>query len=77
MHATTTKPAHSNLQVALLKTWHRIRFGKLKAVVVAMDGGLPSEIEYVNSRGIVQGFWGYGSFDPAMPYQGIFGHRPD
>lgn len=47
-----------------------IRFGKIKATVKATDGGVASEIEYTGRFGRVVGYWAYGFYDPAFPYQG-------
>lgn len=47
-----------------------IRFGKIKATVKAVDGGVESEIEYTGRFGRIVGYWAYGYFDPALPYKG-------
>lgn len=38
--------------------------------VVSTIEGTACEIEYIDSAGNVVGYWAYGSFDPAYPYQG-------
>lgn len=47
-----------------------LRFGQIKAKVKAVDGGVPSEIEYRGRRGTVVGYWAYGCYDPTLPFQG-------
>jgi hypothetical protein len=42
----------------------------------SVDGGVASEIEYLNWRGERIGYWAYGSYDPSLPYQGeTHGHQ--
>ena len=50
--------------------WQWLRFGHIKEKVKAIDGGVPSEIEYRGRRNRVVGYWAYGGFDPQLPYQG-------
>lgn len=38
--------------------------------IKAIDGGVPSEIEYRDESGEVVGYWAYGYYDPSLPYQG-------
>lgn len=45
-----------------------LRFGKITSRVICMDGGVPSEIEYYGRFGRPVGYWAYGAWDPAMPY---------
>jgi hypothetical protein len=40
------------------------------ARILSIDGGGPSEIEYLDNDGNRVGYWAYGSYDPAYPYQG-------
>lgn len=47
-----------------------LRFGQINEKVKAIDGGVPSEIEYRGRGGKVVGYWAYGCFDPQLPYQG-------
>lgn len=47
-----------------------VRFGTITETVLAVDGGVASEIEFRGRNGKVVGFWAYGSFDPAGPYRG-------
>jgi hypothetical protein len=35
-----------------------------------MDGGVVSEVEYLDENGMVIGYWCHGQFDPSLPYQG-------
>lgn len=46
-----------------------IRFGTITEKVTAIDGGVPSEIEFRGRFGRLVGFWAYGSFDPGLPYR--------
>lgn len=54
----------------LKKSYQHWRFGAITETVKAVDGGVPSEIEYRDCKGIVIGYWAYGSFDPSHPYRG-------
>lgn len=48
-----------------------IRFGTLTERVVGTAGhNVVAEVEYLGRGGKVVGYWAYGSFDPAYPYQG-------
>ncbi len=47
-----------------------LRFGIITKRVRAVDGGVESEIEYLDRWGNVVGYWAYGYFYPGMPYQG-------
>ena len=40
------------------------------ARILSIDGGGPSEIEYLDENNTRVGYWAYGSYDPAYPYQG-------
>jgi hypothetical protein len=40
------------------------------ARILSIDGGGPSEIEFIDENGARVGYWAYGSYDPAYPYQG-------
>lgn len=43
----------------------------IKQRVTATAGdGVPAEIEYLDSKGEVVGFWAYGSWHPDYPYKG-------
>lgn len=53
----------------LLKLYYRIRFGKVKHRVKAIDSGCVSEVEILNRNGKVVGYWAYGSYDPSYPYK--------
>ena len=46
-----------------------LRFGTVTETVTAVDGGVPSEIEFRGRFGRLVGFWAYGSFDPSLPYR--------
>lgn len=39
-------------------------------IVITAADSTPAEIEYTNDSGEIVGYWAYGSFDPAYPYQG-------
>lgn len=55
---------------ALQAAWRWIRFGTITEHVMGTAGhGIVAEIEY-RGRGKVVGYWAYGYFDPALPYQG-------
>jgi hypothetical protein len=59
------------LKIYLLSLYIIIRFGKITEKVTATSGhGVPSEIEYINGKGKVIGFWAYGSWHPDFPYKG-------
>lgn len=61
----------NRLKRRLQKTWHWIRFGTLTLRVTGTAGdNVAAEVEYIGRFGRVVGFWAYGSFDPAYPYQG-------
>jgi hypothetical protein len=49
---------------------HWIWSGIVEKVVGTAGHNIPAEIEYVNRKGEVIGFWAYGYFDPNYPYQG-------
>lgn len=50
--------------------WRWVRFGKITERIKDSINGIPCEIEYVGRWGRVVGFWAYGCWDPAGPYQG-------
>lgn len=50
--------------------WRWVRFGTITERIKDSINGIPCEIEYVGRRGRVVGFWAYGCWDPAGPYQG-------
>ena len=54
----------------LRRLWLWLRFGRVTEHVKAVDGGVPSEIEYRGRFNRVVGYWAYGSFDPQGPYRG-------
>lgn len=39
----------------------------IKIIIKAVDGGVPSEIEYRNEQDEVIAYWAYGSYDPVYP----------
>jgi hypothetical protein len=41
----------------------------VKKIEATAGDNIPSEYSYW-SKGKIIGYWAYGSFDPAMPYQG-------
>jgi hypothetical protein len=47
-----------------------LRFGRIQARVVCIDGGVASEIEYTGRFGSVVGYWAYGAWCPWLPYKG-------
>jgi hypothetical protein len=48
-----------------------VRFGKITKRVTATAGdNVPAEIEYLDRRGRVVGFWAYGDWHPRYPYRG-------
>jgi hypothetical protein len=52
-------------------TWQWIRFGDITEKVVDFAGDhVVAEVEYRGRGGKLVGYWAYGYFDPAMPYQG-------
>lgn len=52
-------------------TWQWVRFGDITEVVRGTAGdGVVAEVEYRGRGGKVVGYWAYGYFDPALPYQG-------
>jgi hypothetical protein len=55
----------------LRRAWRWIRFGEITERVVGTAGDhVPSEVEYLGRGGKVIGYWAYGEFHPAYPYQG-------
>lgn len=54
----------------LKRAWQRIRFGRVTEKVMSVDGGVVSEVAYVDRNGKIVGYWAYGSFDPSFPYKG-------
>ncbi len=59
------------LKHAFRHGWLWLRFGTISERVVAYAGDyIPAEIEYRGRHGRVVGYWAYGAFDPAYPYQG-------
>lgn len=57
-------------QLRLRQAWLWARFGTITETVKSVDGGVASEIEYRGRGDKIVGYWAYGSFDPAFPYQG-------
>lgn len=54
-----------------LKTLYtKVRFGQITETIMSVDGGVVSEIEYRDRKGVVVGHWAYGSFNPKYPYRG-------
>lgn len=49
--------------------WFWVRFGKVRQEVRSVDGGIPSEVAYLDRKGQLVGYWAYGYFDPSMPYR--------
>ena len=49
----------------------RIRYGKVSPVIKSVDGGVVSEIDYLDRKGHSIGYWAYGSWDPSGPFQGV------
>ena len=47
-----------------------LRKGYTERVVCTAGDNVPAEIEYRDEEGNVVGYWAYGSWDPAYPYQG-------
>jgi hypothetical protein len=54
----------------LQRAWQWLRFGDITETTKAVDGGVVSEVEYRGRNDKVIGYWAYGYFDPAYPYQG-------
>jgi hypothetical protein len=42
----------------------------MRVIVRAIDGGVASELEYVDDNGKTVGYWAYGSWDDNLPYRG-------
>lgn len=56
---------------ALHDAWRWIRFGTITEHVVGTAGhGVVAEVEYRGRGNKVVGYWAYGYFHPAYPYQG-------
>lgn len=53
----------------LKRFWYWLRFGKVRAEVRSVDGGVASEIAYIGRNNKIVGWFAYGSFDPALPYK--------
>jgi hypothetical protein len=47
-----------------------LRFGRIDEVTMSVDGGMVSEAKMVGRFGRTVGYWAYGYYDPAYPYQG-------
>lgn len=58
------------MKYKLKRIWQWIQFGTIREVVRSVDGGFVSEVEYIGRWNRTVGYWAYGSFDPAGPYQG-------
>jgi hypothetical protein len=56
--------------IYLIKAFNWLRFGTLTPVVIAVDAGVNSEIEYIGRFGIAYGYFAYGNYNPAQPYRG-------
>lgn len=54
----------------LRRLWLWLRFGRITEHVLAVDGGVASEIELHDRFGRVVGYWAYGFYDPHFPYRG-------
>ncbi len=52
------------------RAWLWIRFGKVTSKVMDTINGIVCEEAYYGRGGQMVGYWAYGSWDPAMPYQG-------
>ena len=64
------KPLLMRARRRLQAAWLALRFGQITCVVKAVDGGVPSEVEYRGRFDRVVGYWACGSFDPKLPYRG-------
>jgi len=69
-HLARAQLAAARLRDRIQRTWLWLRFGDITETVKSVDGGVASEVEYRGRNGKVVGYWAYGSFDPAYPYQG-------
>jgi hypothetical protein len=59
------------MMTRLRRLWMRVRFGEVTDRVIGTVGdNVPSEIEFLDRRGRVIGYWAYGYFHPDYPYQG-------
>lgn len=59
-----------NVIRAMRRIYNRVRFGKVTQRVTGTAGhNVPAEIEYLDRKGRVVGFWAYGAFDPNQPYR--------
>lgn len=55
---------------SLRKAWQWVRFGKVTSKVMdTAGGGIVCEVAYFGRGGQMVGYWAYGSWDPAFPYQ--------
>ena len=54
----------------LKRLWTWIRFGTITEQIKESINGIPCEIDYIDRRGKVVGFWAYGCWHPDYPYQG-------
>lgn len=56
--------------IKLRKFWRYIRWGKIKEITHAVDGGYASEVGYYDRFNRCIGYWAYGYWDLDMPYKG-------
>ena len=54
----------------LRRFWRWVRFGTLREVTKAVDGGCVSEFEVRGRFDVLVGYWAYGHYDPKLPYRG-------
>lgn len=47
---------------------YRLVFGKIIMEIRSIDGGVVSEIAYLDRDNKLVGYWAYGHFDPHLPY---------
>lgn len=45
------------------------------SIVRSVDGGVASEVEFVDEEGQMVGYWAYGHFNPSLPYHGQFNYK--
>lgn len=50
--------------------WLWLRFGTVTSKVVSDINGVSCEVAYYGRGGRMVGYWAYGYYDPAFPYQG-------
>ena len=53
-----------------VRVWQHLKYGQITSKVKDTIGGLTCEEAYYDCNGEMIGYWAYGSFDPAYPYQG-------